>query len=71
MKRFSKLVLIDILLIIFSLLAAMLLRFDFGTDPHYKAYIEFLSMSILPVIIITVVFNSLFNLYNNYGNMLL
>lgn len=65
MKRFSKLVLIDILLIIFSLLAAMLLRFDFGTDPHYKAYIEFLSMSILPVIIITVVFNSLFNLYNN------
>jgi FlaA1/EpsC-like NDP-sugar epimerase len=65
MKKFSKLVFIDIILIIISLFAAMLLRFDFGTDPHYKEYIQFLWMSIVPVLVITVVFNKLFNLYSS------
>ena len=65
MKRLSKLVFIDIILIIFSLFLAMLLRFDFGRDPHYREYIHFLLMSIMPVLMLTLMFNKLFNLYNN------
>lgn len=58
----KKLMLIDTILIIFSLYVSLLLRFDFEI---YEKYISFFKISIIPVIIIILIFNYIFNLYNN------
>lgn len=65
MKRDKKLIIFDIILIIFSLYLAILLRFDFGAISDFNKYIVFFKLSILPVIVITIFFNKVFNLYNS------
>lgn len=54
----------DIIAIALSLYFAILLRFDFGTAPEFDYYIYFFKLSVVPVIIITILFNLLFNLYD-------
>ena len=62
MQRDKKFIVYDILFVILSLYGALLLRFDFNIP---KEYIVFFKVSIIPVVLITVFFNSLFNLYRN------
>ncbi|OPJ65039.1 polysaccharide biosynthesis protein [Clostridium oryzae] len=68
MAKHNEFVVTDIVLIIFALLSSLLLRFDFGMDGAFKDYAQFIIMSMPPVIIFTLSFNKLFNLYNNYWN---
>jgi FlaA1/EpsC-like NDP-sugar epimerase len=65
MKRDKILILVDIILIICSLYLALLLRFDFGTAAEYSYYMYFYKLSIIPVIIITLLFNEVFHLYTS------
>lgn len=65
MKRINKLLFIDVLLVALSLWLAFLLRFDFGMDVAYKEYIQFVLMSLVPFIVISVIFNHVFSLYNS------
>lgn len=65
MHKDKKILIIDIVLLIFSLYFSLLLRFDFGTSPDLKNYLEFFRLSIVPVVIITLFFNNLFNLYKS------
>lgn len=62
MKKDKKLIIVDILLLMFSLYFALLLRLDFNIT---KEYMYFFKISIIPVIIITLIVNKIFNLYNN------
>jgi len=62
MQRDKKFIVYDILFVILSLYGALLLKFDFNIP---KEYIVFFKVSIIPVVLITVFFNSLFNLYRN------
>lgn len=65
MKRINKLLFIDVLLVALSLWLAFLLRFDFGMDVAYKEYTQFVLMSLVPFIVISVIFNHVFSLYNS------
>lgn len=65
MRKDRKLILYDILLIILSLYLAILLRFDFGMASEFKKYMIFFKLSVIPVIIITLFFNKIFNLYSS------
>lgn len=65
MKRDKKLIIIDIILIIFSLYLALLLKFDFGTAGEFSYYMYFYRLSIIPLIIITLLFNDVFHLYTS------
>lgn len=65
MKRDKALIFVDIVLIISSLYLALLLRFDFGTASEYSYYMYFYRLSIIPVIIITLLFNEVFHLYTS------
>lgn len=65
MKREKKLIIIDIILIIFSLYLALLLRFDFGTAGEFSYYMYFYRLSIIPLIVITLIFNDIFHLYTS------
>lgn len=55
-------IIIDVLLVIFSLYVALLLRFDFGIPVEY---ISFFKMNIVPVLLLTIIFNNVFNLYKH------
>lgn len=65
MKRDRALIFVDIILLICSLYLALLLRFDFGTAAEYSYYMYFYKLSIIPVIIITLIFNEVFHLYTS------
>ncbi len=60
MKEDKQLILLDIFLVAVSLYFSLLLRFDFNIPSEY---INLYKLSIIPVIIITLLFNSIFNLY--------
>lgn len=62
MQKDKKLIIYDILFLIISLYFALLLKFDFKIP---QEYIIFLKISVVPVVIITLVFNKFFNLYNS------
>lgn len=62
MTKEKKIILFDVLIVVASLYLALLLRFDFKIEVEY---IKFFKLSILPVIIITILCNKIFNLYNN------
>ncbi|MBV4439161.1 polysaccharide biosynthesis protein [Clostridium tyrobutyricum] len=62
MQKDKKLIIYDIALIIVSLYFAFLLRFDFSIPPEYM---EFLKLSLIPVIGITLIFNRFFKLYSS------
>ena len=53
---------LDTLLVLFSLYIALLLRFDFSIPPEY---ITFLVLNIIPVIVLTILCNNIFNLYRH------
>lgn len=61
MKKDRYFVIFDAILITVSLIFAFLLRFDFKFPDFYM---RFLLLSLIPVIIITIVFNYVFGLYN-------
>ncbi|SHK23429.1 NDP-sugar epimerase, includes UDP-GlcNAc-inverting 4,6-dehydratase FlaA1 and capsular polysaccharide biosynthesis protein EpsC [Hathewaya proteolytica DSM 3090] len=65
MKRDKKLIIIDVILIIASLYLSLLIRFDFGFSTAFKEYVRFLNLSIIPVTLITLFFNKVFNLYDS------
>lgn len=65
MKKDKKLIVFDIILILLSLYLAILLRFDFGLSVEFHEYMKFFRVSIIPVIVITIFFNCIFNLYNS------
>jgi len=58
-KRF---IAIDLILIVISLYVSLLLKFDFDIPSEY---IVFLKLSIVPVIVITILFNVIFNMYKH------
>jgi FlaA1/EpsC-like NDP-sugar epimerase len=62
MKDDKYIVVYDAVLIILSLIFAFLLKFDFNFAKEYK---YFFLLSVIPVIIIMIVFNYIFGLYNN------
>jgi len=61
-KKERRFIVYDILFIVFSLYSALLLKFDFNIPDEYTVFIK---ISIVPVIVITVVINQIFNLYRN------
>lgn len=61
MKSGKKFLLYDIVLVTFFLYFALLLRFDFNVP---KEYIVFFKVSIIPVILITLLCNRIFHLYD-------
>ena len=66
MNKDNKFIFYDIIFITLSLYFALLLRLDFNIgSQEYVQYIKFFKLSLLPVIIITIVFNRIFHLYNN------
>lgn len=62
MKNDRYIVIYDAVLITMSLVFAFLLKFDFNFAKEYK---YFFLLSVIPVIIIMIVFNYIFGLYNN------
>ncbi|QXE18507.1 nucleoside-diphosphate sugar epimerase/dehydratase [Clostridium sp. 001] len=62
MQKDRKLIVYDILFLIGSLYFALLLKFDFNIQ---QEYIIFLKISVIPMVIITLVFNKVFNLYDS------
>ncbi|MFL0247946.1 polysaccharide biosynthesis protein [Candidatus Clostridium stratigraminis] len=62
MKNQKTFLFIDVVLVVFSLYAALLLRFDFNIPNNY---IYFFKLSIIPVLVLTIIFNSIFNLYKH------
>lgn len=62
MHTSKKLMICDVILISVCLYLALLLRFDFNIQ---KEYILFFKLSIIPVIVLSLIFNKLFNLYNS------
>lgn len=65
LKRKKTFIFLDIVLVTFSLYFALLLRWDFNYSDDFIKYMSFFKMSIIPVLIISLFFNNLFNLYNN------
>lgn len=61
MKSNKKFVIYDIVLVTFFLYFALLLRFDFKVP---QEYIGFFKLSIIPVIIISIICNGVFHLYD-------
>ncbi|MCY6370515.1 polysaccharide biosynthesis protein [Clostridium ganghwense] len=61
MKGNKRFLVLDIILVSISLYFALLLRFDFKIPGEY---ITFLKLSIIPVILITIFCNKVFNLYD-------
>ncbi|WP_368489969.1 polysaccharide biosynthesis protein [Clostridium sp. BJN0013] len=62
MQKDKKLIVYDIFFLIASLYFALLLKFDFNIPSEYMI---FLKLSAVPVVIVTLVCNKFFNLYNN------
>lgn len=62
MQKGKKLIAYDIIFLIVSLYFSLLLRFDFNIPQEYMV---FLKLSIIPVVVITLVANRFFNLYNS------
>lgn len=62
MQKDKKLIIYDMVLLIFSLYFALLLKFDFTIPDEYM---EFLKLSLIPVIGITLIFNKFFKLYDS------
>ncbi|MFL0251719.1 polysaccharide biosynthesis protein [Clostridium neuense] len=52
----------DIIMVTMSLYIALLLKYDFMVDTRY---IKLFKVSIIPVIVFMIIFNRIFNLYNN------
>jgi FlaA1/EpsC-like NDP-sugar epimerase len=63
MQKSKKLIIYDMILLIGSLYFALLLKFDFTSIP--SEYMEFLKLSLVPVIGITLIFNKFFKLYDS------
>lgn len=61
MKSNRRFLILDIILVTISLYLALILRFDFKIPVEY---ITFFKVSIIPVIIITILCNKIFNLYD-------
>lgn len=62
MQRDKQLIGYDIIFLLVSLYFALLLRFDFNIPQEYMV---FLKLSVIPVVIITLVCNRVFNLYSS------
>lgn len=63
MRKENKIFIIsDIVMVILSLYIALMLRFDFLVEARYM---ELFKVSIIPVIVLTLIFNKVFNLYNS------
>ena len=62
MEKDKRIIVIDIILVLLNLYVAMLLRFDFRVPP---GYVQFFKVSVVPVIILTIIFNMVFKLYSN------
>lgn len=61
MRKYRSFIMYDIILIVASLYLALLLRLDFKISPQY---ITFFWYSVIPVTAITIIFNTVFKLYN-------
>jgi FlaA1/EpsC-like NDP-sugar epimerase len=61
-NKHKGLMILDTILILLSLYIALLLKFDFVIPPEY---ITFLRLNIIPVIVLTILFNNIFNLYRH------
>lgn len=62
MHKNRKFIIVDTILTVFSLYIALLLKFDFDVPVEY---ILFFKLNIIPVIVITILFNFVFNLYKH------
>lgn len=62
MHKNKTFVFIDTVIIIFSLYIALLLKFDFHVPLEYMLFFK---LSIFPVVVITILFNTIFNLYRH------
>lgn len=62
MQQHKKFISLDLILIVMSLYFSLLLKFDFRIPSEY---IVFLKLSIIPVIVITILFNIIFNMYEH------
>lgn len=62
MNKHKGFIILDSVLVLLSLYIALLLRFDFIIPSEY---IFFFKMNIIPVIILTIIFNSVFDLYRH------
>ncbi|MBL4938142.1 polysaccharide biosynthesis protein [Clostridium sp. YIM B02515] len=62
MQQHKKFISLDLILIVMSLYFSLLLKFDFHIPSEY---IVFLKLSIIPVIVITILFNIIFNMYEH------
>lgn len=62
MQQHKRFIAIDLILIVISLYVSLLLKFDFDIPSEY---IVFLKLSIVPVIVITILFNVIFNMYKH------
>ncbi|BAH07866.1 polysaccharide biosynthesis protein [Clostridium kluyveri] len=62
MQKDKKLIVYDIFFLIASLYFALLLRFEFNVPSEYMIFFK---LSVVPVVIVTLICNKFFNLYNN------
>ncbi len=62
MEKDKKLIIYDIIFLIVSLYFAFLLKFNFKIPPEDMV---FLKLSLIPVVVITLIFNKFFKLYNS------
>lgn len=62
MRKQKTFVAIDALFVVFSLYAALLLKFDFHIPVEY---VDFFKLNIIPVVVFTIIFNKIFNLYEH------
>ncbi|WPC41323.1 nucleoside-diphosphate sugar epimerase/dehydratase [Clostridium sp. JS66] len=62
MERDKKLIIYDIVFLIASLYFSFLLKFDFKIPAEYMIIIK---LSVIPVVVITLIFNKFFKLYNS------
>lgn len=65
MRKEKRIIIYDVLAITLSLYLALLLRFDFGTSAEFNYYIYFFKLSVIPVVLITLLCNKVFNLYSS------
>lgn len=62
MKKETRLMIVDAVLVVISLYIALILKMDFKIEP---VYFRFFLLSIIPVITFTIITNMLFKLYSN------
>lgn len=62
MNKDKKLMVLDIIVVLVSLYVALLLRFDFSIPGEY---IKFYKLSLIPLIVMFIVINNIFKLYDN------